>query len=407
MPRRPRRTPPACYGLVPGGDPQGLDTLIAAHVEWMRVRAFSEDTVRDRSYSLSYFQRWCGERGLSRANEVTRPILERYQRYLYLYRKTNGMPLTLSTQHDRLTAVQAFFRYLMRQRLLLSNPAADLELPRVPKRLPRAVLSVSEVERVLAQPDVREPLGVRDRAILETFYSTGIRRKELARLALFDVDFERGTLLVREGKWKKDRFVPIGERALLWVEKYLREVRPRYVMEPDAGVLFLGLLGESLGEGWLTSLVVRYLKQSGVMKTGGCHVFRHTMATLMLEGGADVRYVQEMLGHESLQTTQIYTHVSIRRLKEIHTAAHPGARLRRPGDDDSELVARAAAEDDNASATPSPAADASQPTQMAASDAAAALAGEAGDGGADNDGREALLAALADEADEPGEPDEE
>lgn len=233
------------------------------------------------------------------------------------------------TQHDRITAVQSFFKYLARQNLILSNPASDLERPKVPQRLPRNVLSISEIERVLAQPDVAEPMGVRDRAILETFYSTGMRRKELSGLAVFDLDVERGTVLIREGKWRKDRMVPIGARALAWIEKYLHEVRPNFVVEPDPSNLFLGQFGERLAPGWLTSRVSQYIRKSGLSKQGGCHLFRHTMATLMLEGGADIRFIQEMLGHATLQATQIYTRVSIKKLKEIHTVTHPGARLER------------------------------------------------------------------------------
>jgi len=173
------------------------------------------------------------------------------------------------------------------------------------------------------------PMGLRDRAILETFYSTGIRRKELSQLAVFDLDAERGTILVREGKWRKDRMVPIGDRALAWIEKYLSEVRPQLVVDPDPGNLFLGQTGEPLAPGWLTSRASTYIHKAGLAKQGGCHLFRHTMATLMLEGGADIRFIQEMLGHATLQATQIYTKVSIKKLKEIHTVTHPGAQLAR------------------------------------------------------------------------------
>ncbi len=311
---------------LPGPDPLGMDTLVAAHLDHMRVRNFSTETIRDRAYCLSYFERWCAERGLTRPSEITKPILERYQRHLFLYRKRDGAPLGFSTQHDRLAAVRAFFKYLARTNQLLSNPASDLELPKVPQRLPRMVLNVSEVERVLALPDVREALGLRDRAILETLYSTGIRRKELCRLSVYDLDVERGTLLVREGKWKKDRMVPIGERALAWVEKYLLEVRGGFVVEPDPKTLFLGLQGEPLDPAWLTNRVRQYLEKA-LGRKAGCHIFRHTMATLMLEGGADVRFIQEMLGHSNLQSTQIYTRVALTKLKEIHNATHPGARL--------------------------------------------------------------------------------
>jgi integrase/recombinase XerD len=150
---------------------------------------------------------------------------------------------------------------------------------------------------------------------------------ELAGLAIYDLDVERGTLMVRQGKGKKDRMIPIGSRAVAWIDKYLREVRPELVVEPDEGTIFLTIDGEAFGGGALTHLVRGYVNASGIGKTGSCHLFRHTMATLMLENGADIRFIQAMLGHVSLTTTEIYSHVAIRKLKEIHTATHPGARL--------------------------------------------------------------------------------
>jgi len=161
--------------------------------------------------------------------------------------------------------------------------------------------------------------------MLEVLYSTGVRRSELAHLSVFDLDAERATLLVRQGKGRKDRMVPIGERALAWVGRYLAEVRPGLVVPPDDGTLFLTADGTGLSPVYLGQVARRYVERSGVAKTGSCHIFRHTMATLMLEGGADVRYVQAMLGHAELSSTQVYTHVSIRALQAVHNATHPGA----------------------------------------------------------------------------------
>jgi integrase/recombinase XerD len=218
----------------------------------------------------------------------------------------------------------------VKQNYLLSNPASEIELPKLEKRLPRHVLTASEAEAVLMQPDLETQLGVRDRAMLEVLYSTGIRRMELAGLAIYDLDVERGTLLVRQGKGKKDRMIPIGSRAIAWIDKYQREVRPELVVEPDDGTIFLTVDGEAFGGGALTALVRGYVRGANIGKTGACHLFRHTMATLMLENGADIRFIQAMLGHVSLTTTEIYSHVAIRKLKEIHDATHPGARLNAP-----------------------------------------------------------------------------
>lgn len=225
--------------------------------------------------------------------------------------------------------VRGYFKWLTRQNVLLYNPASELELPKLEHRLPRHVLTLSETETIVNLPDVRDVLGVRDRAILETFYSTGMRRSELAHLAVFDLDTERGTILIRQGKGKKDRMVPVGERAAAWIDKYLYEARPQLVAGADEGALFLTNTGEPFTPNRLTQLVRNYVKAAELGKSGSCHLFRHTAATLMLEGGADIRYIQALLGHAELSTTQIYTQVSIRKLQQVHRATHPAATLER------------------------------------------------------------------------------
>jgi integrase/recombinase XerD len=228
-----------------------------------------------------------------------------------------------------------------RAKRITVNPAAELAMPKLPKRLPRAVLTVSEMERVLAQPDLATALGLRDRAILEVLYSTGIRRMELVGLDGSDLDAERGTLFIREGKGKKDRLVPIGERAIRWTLRYLENVRPtlieraalRATPQRSTKALFLSARGTRLRATKLTDRLHQYLVNAGIEKPGSVHIFRHTMATLMHDAGADIRDLQEMLGHAQLSTTEIYTHVSIERLKAVHTRTHPAHLV--PGDQSS------------------------------------------------------------------------
>lgn len=315
-------------------DPEGLYAWMVRYLEAMRVKNYSERTVENREVYLGFFIGWCDERSIGRPQEVTKPILDRYQRHLFHMRKPNGKPLSFSSQVARLVPVRSFFKWLTRQNVLLWNPASEIELPRQEKRLPKHVLTVDEAERVMAMPEVGDAIGLRDRAILETLYSTGIRRMEVIHLSVYDVDAERGTLMVRQGKGKKDRMVPIGERAVAWIARYVSEARAELVMPPDEGVLFLTQEGEALSPNRLTQLVRDYVNAAETGKTGACHLFRHTCATLMLEGGADIRYIQEMLGHVELSTTQLYTQVSIRRLKAVHALTHPSAKLDRPATTD-------------------------------------------------------------------------
>jgi integrase/recombinase XerD len=319
-------------------DPRPVSPLAALqerHLQDLRVKNYSEYTIKNRKVHIGFFIQWCHDRGITEPTEVTRPILEHYQRYLFHYRQKNGNPLTFRSQLARLVPLRVWFRWMARQRHILHNPASELELPRLEHRLPKTILTVGEMEQVLAQPNVNDPLGLRDRALMETLYSTGMRRLELANLKLYDLDTERGTVMIRQGKGKKDRVIPIGDRAAAWIEKYLCESRPQLAVEPDDHTVFLSNAGEPFCLDHLSDLVRTHVDAANIGKRGACHLFRHCMATLMLENGADIRYIQQMLGHSDLKTTQIYTQVSIRQLKRIHAATHP-ARLEKKPDEDPE-----------------------------------------------------------------------
>jgi len=295
--------------------------------QWLDHQAMlnrSERAVLTQRDQLRVFLRWAQPRDILYPEQVTRSILESYQRHLYRVRKKNGNPLGVSTQKVYLVGVKRFFKWLCRQRLLEANPASELELPKRGKSLPKDTLSIPEVESVLSVPDITNPLGLRDRAMLETFYSSGIRRSELARLILGDLNMDNGTLFIRQGKGGNDRVVPIGNRALVWIRKYLDEVRPILLDSPGQQGLFLSGFGSPFRPDTLSRLVVGYLRKADIgRKKGGCHLLRHACATHMLEGGADIRYIQHLLGHANLDTTAIYTQVSIRKLKAIHAGTHP------------------------------------------------------------------------------------
>ena len=309
-------------------DPQGMYCLVQIYLQFMQVKNYAESTIVGREFYLFTFLEWAGQRDLIRPSEITKPILERYQRNLFHYRKKNGEPLSFQNQYNQLVAIRAWFKWLAKQNHILYNPASEIELPKLEKRLPKAILTEGEAENVLNQVDMNAEMGLRDRAILEVLYSTGIRRMELINLKVQEIDPERGTLLVRQGKGKRDRMIPIGERALLWIDKYLNDLRPELACGRDEGRMFLSRYGEAISPNGLTSLVRNYIDKANIGKRGSCHLFRHTMATLMLENGADIRFIQAMLGHVKLDTTEIYTQVSIKKLKEIHTLTHP-ARVKR------------------------------------------------------------------------------
>ena len=221
-------------------------------------------------------------------------------------------------------AVKMFFKWLIKKRHIPYNPASEMDLPYLPKTLPKNILTPSEVSRILNTIDTTTPIGIRDRAMMETFYSTGIRRLELKNLKIDHINMEQGLLIVAHGKGRKDRFIPIGERAIQWIEKYITDSRPLFARSSDDNTLFIGDYGKALSVSSIGQCMHKIIKQADMGKAGSCHIFRHSMATHMLENGADIRYIQQMLGHAKLTSTQIYTQVSIRKLKEVHEKTHPG-----------------------------------------------------------------------------------
>ncbi|MBI1801824.1 MAG: tyrosine recombinase XerC [Chloroflexi bacterium] len=223
----------------------------------------------------------------------------------------------------RLSELRSFCRYLMRERILGANPFDAVSAPKLPKRLPR-FLSPQEVKALLMAPDVSEPQGMRDYAILELLYAAGMRVSELVNLDLGDVDSARAQIKVL-GKGNKERLVLIGRPALRAAMSYIREARPKLMGRKTSNAIFLNRFGTRLTVRSVQMILEKYAKKAAINSQVTPHVLRHTFATHLLDGGADLRSVQELLGHESLSTTQIYTHVTQARAKEVYMKSHPGA----------------------------------------------------------------------------------
>lgn len=304
-----------------------LERLALRYVATYVPRGFSEQTAHSRHEQLRRFLSFCDARGLRRPGDVTKPILERYQRHVAVAQKADGRLLSKGRQRHLLVAVLGFFKWLRREKLIAYDPGAEIELPRPPRSLPTQLFSAAEVELILNAIAPNTVVDIRDRAMLETLYSTGVRAGELARLELQHVDLDRGLITVRKGKGGADRVAAVGERAVRWLEKYLVEARPRLVRDESAA-LFLTLYGKPFVPGGVTKKCHERIVASGLEKTGAAHAFRHAAATGMLDGGADIRFIQAQLGHEQLSSTQLYTRVAVQKLKEVHTKTHP-ARLRR------------------------------------------------------------------------------
>lgn len=301
---------------------------VTDYLTWCGVHGYAEGTLRARRYYLASFVSFLDEREVLDVTDVTATVLDSYQRHLYHQKKADGRPLSFRTQSQRLIPVKGLFAWLTRSEVLSFDPSLSLVLPKTEHRVPEAVLSGDEVEAVLAGPDTTTPLGLRDRAMLEVFYSTAIRRSELLHLRMTDIDFARRTLFVRQGKGSRDRFVPIGERACRWVLRYLDEVRPALDRSRSNSTLFLSVAGGPIAADVISRVVSAYVSAGAPAKKGSCHLFRHTAATLMLDAGADVRFIAEMLGHQKLETTMNYTRVSMAKLQEVHARCHPAEQPR-------------------------------------------------------------------------------
>lgn len=312
---------------VPGDvdDPRSWRRVVDDYLVVLELRGLSAATVHGRRKSLSQLATWCLDRSIDHPDEVSFEVLDGYRRHLHRHITRTGTQLGIRSQQQHLIAARGLFGWMFKQRLIDQNPAGELELPKTPERLPRTILSVDQAETIMAQPDLDTVLGQRDRVMLEVLYATGVRRSELAGLDMSDVNTAKRTLFVREGKGAKDRIVPMGERATAWLTKYLADTRPALLGDAYAEpALFVTRDGTRICTAHVGKIIEQHLRAAGIA-TGGCHLFRHTLATLMLEGGADVRWVQAMLGHRNLTSTQLYTHVDITRLAQVHAATHPAA----------------------------------------------------------------------------------
>jgi integrase/recombinase XerD len=295
-----------------------------AYLEELRVRRASASLVTQTSRALDRLFSLLREKRVSDLRRVEERHLVSFARRLRDSTTPRGTPLSLSSQASYLQRVKSFFAFLARRGLLLRNPAEDLVIPSA-SPLPRAALSEGQAARLMQAPGDTKA-GRRDRAILETLYGMGLRRGECTRLDVADVDLAAGTLLVRDGKGRKDRMLPVPGRAAAALGAYLKDVRPRLVRDPHEPALFLtAWWGHRLSDISVSFLLHRHAQTAGIAKAHP-HALRHACATHLLKGGADVRHVQAILGHKKLETTALYTRVVIEDLRQVVAHAHPRER---------------------------------------------------------------------------------
>jgi integrase/recombinase XerD len=308
-----------------------LDLLVEKFTEQMKLLGWSPRTIGSYRSHLAFFLAWLDrETDVTEITAATPEVLHAWQAHLYGWTDDDGKGLSIATQAARLSVLRSFFRYLVKTDVLVYDPSSSLELPKRKGILPRSILSKQEVARLLAAPDATTPLGLRDRAMIEVLYSTGIRNAELRALQVYDLDLDRGLVRINEGKNAKDRVVPLGQAACTWLREYLSDARSG-LLKARAGpeteqTLFLSKTGRPLVPLGVLYPLKKHARAAGIERSVTPHTLRHTFATHLLAGHADIRHIQAMLGHASVATTQIYTRVEVTDLKAVHRRCHPRER---------------------------------------------------------------------------------
>jgi integrase/recombinase XerD len=300
-----------------------LKSLSTAYLQSLAVRNLSQRTIKAVDWMLEKFFTYLESCGISAVDRITSQVVRDYQMSLYQRLNSRGRPNSIAYQNRMLSAAKNFTRFLKENDYIVSDPGCSVDYAKEPKRLPRGVLTPTEARKIIHAPDVKTALGYRDRTILEVLYSSAIRKDELNNLTLADVDYHDGFLRIIEGKGRKDRIVPIGRIACRYLENYVKSVRAELITDPYNNHLFLTLRGKRFSKNVVWELIKKYTKKAKIKKNVHPHTFRHSCATAMLKNKADIRTIQKLLGHASLDSTQVYTHLSITDLKNVHSRCHP------------------------------------------------------------------------------------
>ncbi len=300
-------------------DERRVDPSVQRYLTHLRLeRGLSPNTIASYAHDLSRFTGWLATQSCPGPLKAAPDHLSRYVRSLH----QAGISARSTARH--LSTLRGFYRFLIAEGIGTTDPSEHLDPPKKPRSLPD-VLTIPEVDAILKQPDVSTPAGIRDRAVLETLYACGLRASEI--LSLRQADYLEDEELVRViGKGSKERIVPIGRSAREWIKKYQLEARIHFARKGQTrDALFLSQRGTPLSRTWLWTIVTSYARKADIERPVHPHTFRHSFATHLLEGGADLRVVQELLGHADISTTEIYTHIDREYLKEVHRTFHPRA----------------------------------------------------------------------------------
>jgi integrase/recombinase XerD len=304
-----------------------ITELIPLYLKELSILNRRPGTIATVKNDLAILVRYLEEEKVGKVEDLTADVLADYQQDLSFRLTAKGTPLTIGSQLRLLCAVRGLTRFLKDKDYLVRDPGAKIRLPKTTKRLPKVILSSKEIKTLVDAQDTRTLYGYRRRLIIEILYDTGIRRSELAAVRTTDIDFNAGYIFIH-GKGGKDRVVPVSSRVCELLHNYMLFIRPTFIGDNDPGGLIVTRWGENMTGHGIYWEVRQAVKKAGIKKNITTHSLRHSCATHMLKNGAPVRHIQEMLGHASLNSTQIYTRVTINDLKQIHAKYHPGEKMR-------------------------------------------------------------------------------
>ena len=288
------------------------------YLHYLKVeRGLSENTIASYGIDLKLFLEYLRENEIPSFKQVNKEVIVNYMQAEKNNNKANSSILR------SVSSLRKFFQYLAQEKIIEKDPMLLIDTPKKKQHLPQ-VLTKEEVEKLLHSPNTGQVLGLRDRAMLELMYATGLRISEIINLKLEDLHLTMGTLQTL-GKGHKERIVPVGDEAIKWINRYLEEARPKLLKQKRSNYLFLNFHGNNLTRQGVWKNLKAEVRKVGIQKNITPHTLRHSFATHILENGADLRIVQELLGHADISTTQIYTHLSNKQLADIYNRAHPRA----------------------------------------------------------------------------------
>jgi len=308
-----------------------IDRAIEEYIRDLRLKHITNDTLRSVSARLNLFLSFLADKDIFYISEISKSIIISFIQYLHMCEVPNkdGRAYSRGYKAHVMGTLKDFFNYLRREQEIMFDPSLVIVIPKMPNRLYQNIINIEELNQLESEINTDDDFGFRDLSIIETLYGTGMRVGEISNMLIEDTSISGRNIMIRNGKGKKDRVVPLNKYAVKLLNQYIKETRRKIIKKTKSkkrlakGIVYLNIYGKKMSEEGITRIIQRYGKKAGIEKNVTAHTFRHSCATHMLTNGADVRYIQKLLGHKSLSSTQVYTKVMLEELKNTIEKYHP------------------------------------------------------------------------------------